>query len=155
LDFWAVVVLNATVMKKIGVLNGPNLNRLGRREPDVYGTATLADLEALVVKEADALGVEVACFQSNHEGALIDQIAQWADAGFSGLIFNPGAYTHTSVALRDCLAGVDLPCIEVHLSNIYQREEFRHRSLTAANCVGIIGGLGFNGYLLALRHLSD
>lgn len=141
-------------MKKIGILNGPNLDRLGKREPEVYGTATLADLETTLRATAQELGVSVEFRQSNHEGDLIDQIAAWADAGFAGLILNPGGLTHTSVALRDSIAGSGLPTIEVHLSNVHQREAFRHRSLTAGVCTGVIAGLGFDGYHAALRKLA-
>ncbi|MFP4281507.1 MAG: type II 3-dehydroquinate dehydratase [Opitutales bacterium] len=141
-------------MKTIGILNGPNLNRLGTREPEVYGTATLADLEALLHAEAERLGVQVDCFQSNHEGALVDQLHAWADAGLHGVVLNAAAYTHTSIALRDALAATGLRAVEVHLSQVYRREEFRQRSLTAPVCEGVIAGLGFDGYLAALRHLA-
>jgi len=141
-------------MPTYGLLHGPNLDRLGKREPEIYGTGTLADLEQRVRDEAGRLGATIECFQSNHEGALIEQIAKWADAGLVGLIFNPGAFTHTSVALRDALAGSGLPCVEVHLSNVYKREEFRHKSLTAGACVGVISGLGPEGYVAALRFLA-
>jgi 3-dehydroquinate dehydratase-2 len=141
-------------MKTYGLLHGPNLDRLGKRETAVYGRGTLADLEAKVRAEAKVLGVKLECFQSNHEGALIEQIARWADAGVSGIIINGGAFTHTSVALRDALAGSDLPCVEVHISNIYKREEFRHKSYTAGVCVGMVSGLGIEGYFAALRFLA-
>ena len=117
-------------MKKIAMLNGPNLDRLGKREPEIYGRATLADLEASLRTEFPN-GVELEFFQSNHEGALIDGIASLADRKFDGVVINGGAFTHTSVALRDALLGAHLPTIEVHISNIYKREEFRHTSLTA------------------------
>ncbi|HTB64154.1 MAG TPA: type II 3-dehydroquinate dehydratase, partial [Opitutales bacterium] len=133
-------------MKTFGLLHGPNLDRLGKRETEIYGRATLADLEASVRKEAKSLKVKLECFQSNHEGALIEQIAKWADAGLDGIIMNAGALTHTSVALHDALAGCSVPCVEVHISNIYKREEFRHKSYTASACVGIISGLGIEGY---------
>ncbi|MDX2109153.1 MAG: type II 3-dehydroquinate dehydratase [Verrucomicrobiota bacterium] len=139
-------------MKTIAVLNGPNLNRLGLREPEVYGKLTLADLQALLEKEAASLGVQVVFFQSNHEGELIDKIYAWADAKVDGLIINGGAFTHTSVALRDAIAGSGLTAVEVHISNIYQREEFRHHSYTAPVCKGVITGLGFHGYVSALRY---
>jgi 3-dehydroquinate dehydratase-2 len=139
-------------MKKIAVINGPNLNRLGKREPEIYGTATLADLEKGLRAEFGA-AAELSFFQSNHEGELIDRIADAADAGFSGIVINPGALTHTSIALRDALLGAKLPAVEVHLSNIYRREEFRHKSLTAPACTAVITGLGFDGYRAALAHL--
>lgn len=142
-------------MKKFGILNGPNLNRLGKREPEVYGTATLQDLVAALDKEADRLGVAVECFQSNHEGELIDKIAEWADQQFSGIILNLGGFTHTSIALRDAIAGSGIRAVEVHISNIHSREAFREKSYTAGACVGIISGLGFQGYHYALDFLSQ
>jgi 3-dehydroquinate dehydratase II len=139
-------------MKKIAILNGPNLDRLGKREPEIYGRATLADLEkALRAEVGDRAQLDF--FQSNHEGALIDKIAALADAKFDGLILNAGALTHTSVALRDALLGAHLPAVEVHISNIYKREEFRHESLTAPACVAVITGLGLEGYHAAVRFL--
>ncbi|MGF1483215.1 MAG: type II 3-dehydroquinate dehydratase [Opitutales bacterium] len=142
-------------MKRIGILNGPNLDRLGKREPEVYGAHSLTDLENILKEASSQLGnVEVAFFQSNHEGALIDQIAQWTDAGFAGYVINPGGLTHTSVALRDAIAGCALPCIEVHISNIYRREDFRHKTLTGGACVGVISGLGIDGYIAALTSLA-
>ncbi len=141
-------------MKRIAIINGPNLDRLGRREPEIYGDQTLTDLENLITEEADRLGVEVVFYQSNHEGFLIDEINNvYADGEVFGLIVNPGALTHTSLALRDCLAGCDLPAIEVHISNIYQREPVRRHSITAEVCLGVVSGLGFDGYLAALHHL--
>jgi 3-dehydroquinate dehydratase-2 len=140
-------------MKTYGLLHGPNLDRLGKREPEIYGHATLADLEEYVRGEAKRLKVKLECFQSNHEGALIEQIAKWADASLAGMMVNAGALTHTSVALRDAIAGSNLPCVEVHLSNIYKREEFRHRSVTGGACIGVISGLGQDGYLAALQFL--
>lgn len=142
------------VMKKIGILNGPNLDRLGKREPEVYGRATLADLEREVRAVAEGLGLAVEFYQSNHEGALIEQIAAWADAGMEGLVINPGGLTHTSVALRDAISGSGLTAVEVHISNVHAREEFRHLSVTAGACRGVIAGLGFEGYGLALRYLA-
>jgi 3-dehydroquinate dehydratase-2 len=139
-------------MKKIAILNGPNLDRLGKREPEIYGRATLADLEKALRAEFDATA-QLDFFQSNHEGALIDRIAALADAKFDGLVINGGAFTHTSVALRDALVGAHLPAIEVHISNIYKREDFRHTSLTAPVCIAVITGLGLEGYHAAIRFL--
>lgn len=142
-------------MKRIVIINGPNLDRLGQREPGIYGDQTLTDLENLLVEEAATLGVEVQFYQSNHEGFLIDEINnEYADGEVFGLIINPGALTHTSLALRDALAGCDLPVIEVHISNIYEREAIRRHSMTAEVCLGVISGLGFEGYVAALRHLA-
>lgn len=141
-------------MKTIAILNGPNLDRLGRREPEIYGGGSLADLEQQLRGEAGSLGVEVVFFQSNHEGALIERIAALADAGAHGLIINGGGLTHTSVALRDAIAASKLPTVEVHISNIYAREEFRRNSVTAGACIGVITGLGFAGYSFALRFLA-
>ena len=142
-------------MKKYAILHGPNLNRLGRREPAIYGTATLKDLEKLIRAEARQLGVGVIFFQSNHEGALIDRIHALADAGINGYIVNFGAYSHTSIALHDALKSVaPLPAMEVHISDISKREKFRRHSMTAAACVGLISGQGFPGYLVALRRLA-
>lgn len=137
---------------KILVLNGPNLNLLGKREPDIYGRTSLADILRQVKARGRTLGVTVDAFQSNEEGALVTKIG--ASVGkFDGIIFNPAAYTHTSVALRDALSATKVPCVEVHLSNIHAREEFRHRSLTAAACIGQISGFGAQGYELALEGL--
>lgn len=141
-------------MKRIVILNGPNLDRLGIREPEIYGDQTLTDLENLITEEAATIGVEVQFYQSNHEGFLIDEIGKHVDAKAFGFIINPGALTHTSLALRDAIAGSDLPVIEVHISNIYKREEIRQHSMTANACIGVISGLGFNGYLAALHHLA-
>ncbi|MFP4351364.1 MAG: type II 3-dehydroquinate dehydratase [Puniceicoccaceae bacterium] len=137
----------------IGLLNGPNLGRLGVREPEIYGPATLAGIEEMFAEEAGRLGVRIECFQSNHEGALIDRLEKWTDDGFAGMVVNPGALTHTSVALRDAIAATRLPVIEVHLSNIHRREDFRHRSLTAGVCEAVLAGMGPEGYRAALRHL--
>jgi 3-dehydroquinate dehydratase-2 len=139
-------------MKKIAILNGPNLDRLGKREPEIYGSATLADLEkGLRAEFGKRAALEF--FQSNHEGELIDRIAKLADQKFDGIVINAGALTHTSVALRDALLGAHLPAVEVHISNIYKREEFRHTSLTAPACVAVITGLGLEGYHAAIRFL--
>ena len=142
-------------MKRIVIINGPNLDRLGMREPDIYGDQTLTDLENLLTEEAESLGVQVQFYQSNHEGFIIDEIGEYSDSEVFGLILNPGALTHTSLALRDAIAGSDLPAIEVHISNIYRREDIRQHSLTAPACIGVISGLGFDGYVAALRHLAN
>jgi 3-dehydroquinate dehydratase II len=139
-------------MKKIAIINGPNLDRLGKREPEIYGSATLGDLEKALRAEFSP-GAALEFFQSNHEGELIDRIAQLADAKFDGVVINAGALTHTSVALRDALLGAHLPAVEVHISNIYKREEFRHISLTAPACTAVITGLGLEGYHAAVRFL--
>ena len=141
-------------MKKFAILNGPNLNRLGKREPQIYGTATLKDLEKLVRAEAKRLGVSVTFYQSNHEGDLVDQVHALADAGIDGLICNFAAYSHTSIALHDALKSPGLPAIEVHISDIKQREKFRHHSMTAGACLDMISGQGFPGYVEALRRLA-
>lgn len=141
-------------MKRIAIVNGPNLDRLGQREPDVYGRATLADLEKALRDEFGA-HAQLEFFQSNHEGALIDKIAALAASKIDGLVLNGAAFTHTSVALRDALAGSGLRAVEVHISNIYKRESFRHQSLTAPVCVGVISGLGLQGYHAAVRFLLE
>ena len=140
------------------ILNGPNLNLLGTRQPEVYGKTTLADVEALCREKAKTLGFDVAFEQSNHEGALIDLIHA-AKGKHAGIVLNAGAYTHTSIALMDAIASVELPVVEVHLSNIHAREEFRHRSYIAPVALGQICGFGAQGYLMALdalkAHLKD
>ncbi len=141
-------------MKSILVLNGPNLDRLGQREPEIYGKESLADLETTLIRAAETLQVEVAFFQSNHEGELIDRISGASEAGIDSLVINPAGLTHTSVALRDAIISCELPAIEVHISNVYKREPFRHHSYTAGACIGVISGLGLHGYIAALQYLA-
>lgn len=133
------------------LLNGPNLNLLGTREPDVYGSTTLADIEAAAAAQALAAGVKLSHFQSNHEGALIDRIHTARSENVDAIVINPGGLTHTSVALRDALAGVAIPFIEVHISNVHQRESFRHHSYLSAIALGVICGLGVDGYRMAIE----
>lgn len=140
---------------QILVLNGPNLNLLGSREPAVYGATTLAQIETGLREAAAAQAVQLDCFQSNHEGALIDRVHAARDDGTTAIIINPGAFTHTSVALRDALAAVAIPFIEVHLSNVHRREAFRHQSYFSDLAEGVILGLGAAGYRFALMHLLD
>lgn len=142
-------------MKKIGLLNGPNLNRLGKREPEIYGLITLNQIEEKVKSKGIDCNCTVDVFQSNHEGALIDKIHEWSDEGFSGLILNPGGLTHTSVALRDALVASGLKTVEVHLSNIHAREDFRHKSLISGVATAVVAGMNYHGYLSALRFLSE
>ncbi len=139
--------------KPVLVLNGPNLNMLGKRQPEIYGRETLADVEKSCRREAERLGLAIEFAQSNHEGALVDLI-QAAREKNSGIVINAGAYTHTSVALLDALNAAELPVVEVHISNIYRRETFRHRSYISPAAVGVIAGLGVQGYLLALQALA-
>lgn len=138
-------------MSQLLLINGPNLNLLGSREPDVYGRQTLADIETALVAEAARLGHELSCFQSNHEGALVDRVQQARGDGVRFILINPGAYTHTSVALRDALLAVAIPFIEVHLSNVHARETFRKHSYLSDIALGVIAGCGALGYQLALR----
>ncbi len=137
-------------MSAILVLHGPNLNLLGRREPGVYGTLTLAEVDGAIARHAAARGAKVECRQSNHEGVLVEAIQGAAEQGFAAVVLNPGALTHYSYALRDAIAGVSLPVVEVHLSNVHAREGFRRRSVTAAVCRGQISGFGSASYLLGV-----
>lgn len=141
-------------MKKIAVLHGPNLDRLGQRQPGIYGTGTLKELEQLIRAEAKRLGFTVTFFQSAHEGALVDKIHALTDRGIEGFVVNFGAYSHTSIALRDALASAALPAVEVHISDIKKREKFRHTSMTAGACRAMISGRGFPGYIDALQLLA-
>ncbi|WP_191555946.1 type II 3-dehydroquinate dehydratase [Metabacillus idriensis] len=139
-------------MRHFLIINGPNLNRLGLREPDVYGSKTLTDLERELMLFAEKQAFQITCFQSNHEGDLIDAIHE-ADDQYDGIVLNPGAFTHYSYAIRDAIASVSLPVIEVHISNVHSREPFRHQSVTAPVTAGQIIGLGFEGYQYALLAL--
>ncbi len=141
-------------MKKILVLHGPNLNLLGQREPDVYGKTTLEEINQRLIETGKKMDIEIRVFQSNHEGALIDAL-QDAQAWADGVIFNPAGYTHTSVALRDAIAAIKMPVIEVHLSNVHAREEFRRHSFVSPVCKGTIAGFGWRSYLLALMGLAE
>jgi 3-dehydroquinate dehydratase-2 len=136
------------------VLHGPNLNLLGRREPEIYGTQTLADIDADLAAAAKELGVEIDCFQSNHEGVLIDRI-QEAMGQAAAILINPAGFTHSSVALRDALAATGLPIVEVHLSNVYARESFRRHSYVSPIALGVISGLGVQGYRFGLQALVE
>ena len=138
---------------KIKIINGPNLHMTGKRETAVYGAETLDTINAEIKAEADRLGAEVEFFQSNYEGAIVEEI--WGSQGFDGIIINPGALTHYSIAVRDAIAGANIPCIEVHMSNIHTREEFRHTSVTAPVCRGQIIGFGKAGYILALKAFAE
>jgi 3-dehydroquinate dehydratase-2 len=139
---------------RILVLHGPNLNLLGQRQPEVYGSTTLADIDGQLVALAADLGVEVESLQSNHEGVLVDAI-QEAPSAFDGVVINAGAYTHTSVALRDAFSSVTIPFVEVHISNVHAREEFRHHSLLSALAAGVVVGFGSTSYTLGLRGIVD
>ncbi|UWQ20480.1 type II 3-dehydroquinate dehydratase [Jannaschia sp. W003] len=141
-------------MPSILVLNGPNLNLLGTREPAIYGADTLADVERRCRALGESLGSSIDCLQSNHEGALVDAIHD-ARGRHAGIVLNAGAYTHTSIALRDAISGVALPCVEVHVSNVHAREAFRHHSVIAPVCRGVIAGFGVAGYELAIRALAE
>lgn len=138
------------MVNKLLLLNGPNLNLLGTREPAVYGSTSLADIEQAAAAQAAAAGASMDCFQSNHEGALIDRIHAARDEGVTAIVINPGGLTHTSVALRDAFAAVGIPFVEVHISNIHQREAFRHHSYLSALALGTICGLGTDGYRYAI-----
>jgi 3-dehydroquinate dehydratase-2 len=142
-----------TPQKKILVIHGPNLNMLGKREPHIYGHQSLAEINAELKAHGDSLGIDVETFQSNHEGAIVDKIQQ-AMGNCQGIIINPAAYTHTSVSIRDALTMLDIPVIEIHLSNIHKREKFRHRSMIADIAAARIAGFGAHGYLLALEGLA-
>jgi 3-dehydroquinate dehydratase-2 len=139
---------------KILIIHGPNLNLLGKREPQIYGNTTLEEINSLLKKEADALEVQVEFFQSNSEGEIVTGI-QEAMGKFDGIVINPGAYTHTSIAIRDAIIGIGIPTVEVHISNIYRREDFRKNSFISDVALGVISGFGGNGYLLGLRGLVD
>jgi 3-dehydroquinate dehydratase II len=141
-----------TDMLKLLLLNGPNLNLLGTREPDKYGATTLPQVESMVASAAQARGAQVACFQSNHEGAIIDRIHAARSEGVQAIVINPGGLTHTSVALRDALAGVAIPFLEVHVTNVHARETFRHHSYLSAIARGVIAGLGVHGYVAAVNY---
>jgi len=140
-------------MPHVLILNGPNLNLLGQRQPEVYGHETLADVEAACATLAATLGLTLGCRQSNHEGALVDLI-QTARTTAQGIVINPGAYSHTSVAILDALNAFDGPVLEVHISNIHKREAFRHHSYVSGRAEGVIAGFGTEGYLLALRRMA-
>jgi 3-dehydroquinate dehydratase-2 len=140
--------------RRVLVLHGPNLNLLGTREPEIYGRTTLAEIDAALAALAADLGADVDCRQSNHEGVLLDWIHE-ARGVFAGILVNPGAYTHTSLALADAVAGVALPTVEVHLSNVHAREPIRQRSFVGAKCLGSVSGFGANSYSLGLRALLD
>ncbi len=140
-------------MSTVLVINGPNLNLLGTREPEIYGATTLADVESGLRTQGGTLGVEVLCFQSNHEGAIVDRIHQARGEGVGWILINPGAYTHTSVAIRDALAGVAIPFVEVHISNVHKREAFRHHSYLSDVAEAVMAGFGTQGYALALQYI--
>jgi len=137
--------------KKILIINGPNLNLLGTREPQTYGSTTLAEIESAMTERAPSLGIEVSHFQSNHEGAIVDRIHEARTDGVVGIIINPGAFTHTSVAIRDALLGVSIPFVELHISNVHAREPFRHHSYLSDKAQAVIAGLGAYGYVAALE----
>ena len=142
-----------TSNQKVLVIHGPNLNMLGMREPDIYGHQTLEEINAALAAQAERLGLHIETFQSNHEGEIVDKIQQAHDS-FHGIIINPAAYTHTSIAIRDAISLLNIPVVEVHLSNIYKRESFRRTSMISAVATAQISGFGFHGYLLALEGLA-
>ncbi|KAI5912766.1 type II 3-dehydroquinate dehydratase [Thauera sp. 2A1] len=142
-------------MSKVLVINGPNLNLLGTREPHIYGSTTLADVENGLRAQAQQLGLELECFQSNHEGAIVDRIHQARLEGVKFVLINPGAYTHTSVAIRDAIGGVAIPFVEVHISNVHKREAFRHHSYLSDVAEAVMAGFGTLGYNLALQFIAS
>lgn len=142
-------------MEKIALINGANMNRLGLREPDVYGGKTLPELVEEVRIHAKTLGFEIVDFQSNHEGEIIDKIESLADEGVKYGIINPGAFTHTSIAIRDCLAGSNMKFVEVHISNVFKREDFRHNSYMSEVCEAVVSGMGAYGYKAAVSFLAQ
>ncbi len=141
-------------MKKIVVINGPNLNLLGERQPEIYGTTTLHQLESQLKKFGKELGFQVTCFQFNSEGEIINCL-QKNRKGVTGIVMNPAGYSHTSVVILDSLYSVEVPVVEVHISNIHKREDFRQKSLTARGCVGLVSGLGIEGYKLAIQYIAN
>lgn len=141
-------------MKKIIVINGPNLNLLGERQPEIYGTATLSQLESRLKKFGKTLGYQVECFQFNSEGDIIDCLHKYRK-GIAGIVMNPAGYSHTSIVILDALLTVEAPVVEVHISNLHQREELRRKSVTAGGCVGLISGLGTSGYELAIQYIVN
>ncbi|MBU8909805.1 MAG: type II 3-dehydroquinate dehydratase [Desulfobacterales bacterium] len=141
--------------KKIQVINGPNLNMLGKREPEIYGSLTLDQINDDLAQQAIPLGMDIDFFQSNHEGAILDKLHEIFNKNIDGIIINPGALTHTSIALRDAMALISCPVVEIHLSNIYKREAFRHKSMLADIVTGQIAGFGHYGYQMALNAIAD
>ncbi|MBK7093281.1 MAG: type II 3-dehydroquinate dehydratase [bacterium] len=141
-------------MKKIIVINGPNLNLLGERQPEVYGKTTLPELERRLKKCGKSLGYQIDCFQFNSEGDIVDCVQKYRK-GVAGIVMNPAGYSHTSIVILDALLAVEVPVVEVHISNIYKREEFRRKSITAAGCAGLISGLGITGYELAIQYIAN
>ena len=145
----------AATNKKVLIINGPNLNMLGQREPEKYGSDTLAEIDALAIEFGQGLGLTVVCFQSNQESDIVDKIQSLVNGEYHGLIINPAAYTHTSVAIRDALLLLNIPIAEVHLSNIFKREAFRHKSLVTDVATGQITGFGKTGYIMALQAMQE